>query len=147
MPASQQLNKIPHYLGIILSDVIFTSSNGSLRYFWNLAALWAKIPPFSKGLWKRCRPRASKTAQGSEARGQFGGPRTPLFYSPEEKGGILTLLTGLYHFSLTLLSNESDGQMTRKPWHSGFRMPPVQKPWHSGKQYSQNAMVSKQGAF
>ena len=26
--------------------------------------LWAKIPPFSEGLWKRCRPRASKTARG-----------------------------------------------------------------------------------
>ena len=30
------------------------------------ASSWAKIPPFSGGSWKTCRPRASKTDQGPQ---------------------------------------------------------------------------------
>ena len=66
--------------------------------------LWAKIPPFSEGLWKRCRPRACKTARGPQSVAR--GPRAVLqargrhlWKSPEEKGGILTLYTGFAGFS------------------------------------------------
>ena len=47
----------------------------------------------SEGL-QNC-PRAGGPRAVLEARGRH------LFKSPEEKGGILTLLTGLYHFSLS----------------------------------------------
>ena len=38
-----------------------------------------KTPPFSSGLWKRCRPRASKTALGPPALGQFWRPSDGIF--------------------------------------------------------------------
>ena len=54
-----------------------------------------KIPPFSSGLFQRCRPRACKTALGPRA--TLCGPRAVLealglhlFQGPSEKGGILS---------------------------------------------------------
>ena len=101
------------------------------------SALWAKTPPFFEGIWKNCRPRASKTARGPE--GSFGGPRTAVFnQSPEEKGGVLSLYPGFarfpHHFSWTvsLASNASAGQMTYCTFH---------KLWQFGSTVSQTAMV------
>ena len=44
--------------------------------------LWAKIPPFSEGLWRRCRPRASKIcprAVRSRHEGRFWRPEDGIF--------------------------------------------------------------------
>ena len=109
-------------------------------------------------------PRAGGPRAVLEARGRH------LFKSPSEKGGISTLLTGLYHFSLAevlweycfsecpLFGNDGIlGRMppVRKPRHSGQNAPcsetmafwgecpPVGKPWHSG----QNAPSSETMAF
>ena len=48
-----------------------------------------KTPPFSSGLWKRCRPRASKTALGLRPRAVLEALGRHLFQSPSKKGGVL----------------------------------------------------------
>ena len=51
----------------------------SLREKWYKPVNNVKIPPFSSGLLKRCRPRASKTALGPPALGQFWRPSAGIF--------------------------------------------------------------------
>ena len=105
----------------------------------------------------------SKTAQG-----QFWiCPRTASFPDPEEKGGILTLLTSFptlvpfrreaFQVSKTMAFWEYCFSECPQFGNHGimgvlfFRMPPVQnqKPWHYGSTVFHNAMVSdpEQGAF
>ena len=51
----------------------------SLREKWCKPVNNVKIPPFSSGLLKRCRPRAPKTALGPPALGQFWRPSAGIF--------------------------------------------------------------------
>ena len=48
-----------------------------------------RTPPFSSGIWKRCCPRASKTALGLRPRAVLETLGRHLFQSPSKKGGVL----------------------------------------------------------
>ena len=118
-----------------------------------------------QGHFQNC-PRAVD-CEAVEAQGQFWiCPRTASFPDPEEKGGILTLLTSFP--TLVLPKGSISGFKTMALWEYCFSecplfrirnhgimgvlffiMPPVWKPWHYGSTVFHNAMVSdpEQGAF
>ena len=62
-----------------------------------------KTPPFSSGIWKRYRPRASKTALGLRPWAVLEALGRHLFQNPSKKGGVLA------HYTLNCMTACTSG--------------------------------------